>query len=140
MENFLNLVVASRIDENFITKFRFVKKRKIGYYFGRNNYGNVSRREEDYYTYDPGLDVETLVSPSLAKDRRAQEHIHGAAIPSQAIQTSDSDYSGSLVQFPQGFRPGVRCEQRRRWFVNHVKMFRPRRERANIRFRWKWIA
>lgn len=29
MENFLNLVVASRIDENFITKFRFVKKRKI---------------------------------------------------------------------------------------------------------------
>lgn len=104
-------------------------------YFGRNNYGNVSRREEDYYTYDPGLDVETLVSPSLAKDRRAQEHIHGAAIPSQAIQTSDSDYSGSLVQFPQGFRPGVRCEQRRRWFVNHVKMFRPRRERANIRFR-----
>lgn len=49
------------------------------------------------YTYDPGFDVETLVSPSLAKDGRAEEHIHGTAIPSQAIQTSDSDYGSGLV-------------------------------------------
>lgn len=34
------------------------------------------------YTYDPGFDVETLVSPSLPKDGRAEEHIHRASIPS----------------------------------------------------------
>lgn len=49
------------------------------------------------YTYDPGFDVETLVSPSLPKDGRAEEHIHRASIPSQTIQTSDSDYTSSLV-------------------------------------------
>lgn len=145
---FLQLIKNTRINFVSVSSRSIIIMQSIGEEGERNNYGmimgnqNACRDEHrneytsgGYHTYDPGFDVETLVSPSLAKDGRAEEHIHGAAIPSQAIQTSDSDYSGSLVQFPQGFRPGVRCEQRRRWFVNHVKMFRPRRERANIRFR-----
>lgn len=51
----------------------------------------------DTYTYDPRFDVEALVPSSLAEDGRAEEHIHGAAIPSQTIQTSDSDYGGRFV-------------------------------------------
>lgn len=95
----------------------------------------IRQIDRDRNTYDSGLDVEAVIPPPLSKDGCAEEHIHRAAIPPQGIQTSDGDYGSELVQFPQGFRPRVRREQSRRWFIRDVKMFRPRRESADIRFR-----
>ena len=51
-------------------------------------------------TYDSGFDVETLVPPSLSKDGRAHEHVHGAAsisVSPQRVQTSHGHDSRCLV-------------------------------------------
>lgn len=76
-----------------------------------------------------------MIPSSLTKDGGTEEHVHRAAIPPQGIQTSDGDYGSELVELPQGSRPRVRREQSGRWFIRDMKMFRPRRESADIRFR-----
>jgi len=90
---------------------------------------------KERYTHNPRFDVEAVISPPLAEDRRAQEHIHRAAIPPQRIQTSHGDYGSELVQIPQSLRPRIRREQPRRWFIRDMEVFRPCRESADIRFR-----